>query len=72
LCCYAPAVLMAKMQKADGAHVRALAGRVMALRMAYMLAYMSGGNDVIALVRTLVWTASMMQTARIYAAGLGL
>jgi len=69
---YAPAVLIAKMQKADGAHVRALAGRIVALRLIYMLVYVGGGNDIMAAVRTMVWLSTMVNTARIYAAGLGL
>ena len=68
----APAILMAKMNKADGKLVRDLCMRIVAARTVYFFVYLAGTNDVIAFSRTVSWGIGMSSMVQIYVSLLAL
>jgi uncharacterized MAPEG superfamily protein len=69
---FAPAVLMAKVLKADGKAVRDICLRISALRTLYIFVYVFGAWKIVSYIRTLVWFAASTLTMDLYRVALGL
>jgi len=69
---FAPAVLLAKVAKADGKMVRAICVKISVLRTLYMLLYIIGAWDVIAAMRTVVWLIATTLNFDLYRVALDL
>jgi uncharacterized MAPEG superfamily protein len=63
---FVPAVLMCKMQKADGKAVRELCMRFLKIRLLYIALYLMGAWRIISVVRTLTWVSNMQTVAELY------
>ena len=63
---FAPAVLMCRMQKANGAEVRDLCMRFLRLRVLYTILYLIGSVRIVSIFRTLSWAAGMQVLAELY------
>lgn len=67
---FAAAVIIARVQKVDPAVLVPLCMRYVALRFLYVILYIFGVNKIIALLRTLTWSALLSLVMKIFFAGL--
>jgi len=63
---FAPAVLMCRMQKADGATVKELCYQFLRIRVLYTIFYLTGQWRIISVLRTLAWFAGMKVIGQLY------
>ena len=63
---FVPAVLMCRMQKADGKLVRELCMQFVRIRMLYIFVYLIAQWKAVAALRTLTWLAGMRVVLKLY------
>lgn len=63
---FAPAVILCKLQKANGAEVRELCMRFLKLRLLYTFLYVFGAFRIISIARTLTFGMSMEVVSKLY------
>lgn len=67
---FAPAVILCRLQKADGKTVRELCLKFIKLRALYTILYIAGAWKIVSVARTIVWTQAFQTILSIYGTAL--